>query len=568
MEPGLTEAGSTSAGGSPEAANSQQSVGSPEALAGSTKMVTAPKRVINGWAMYDWANSVYNLVITTTFFPMYFVAATKKHFGSDQIPFLGRKFENSSLYSYSLAAAYLLIALLYPILTSVADTRGNKKSFMQVFCYMGAAGCSILYFFDGSNLGLGIMSFMLASMGYVGSLVFYNAYLPEIAIPEDQDRVSAKGYAYGYIGSVILQIIGFILVLTIKDNPFMGPRITFLLTGIWWAAFAQITFAVLPKVSRTIVKKVNVFTEGFAEIKKVYAEVKKIAILKRYLRGFFFYSMGVQTVMMAATLFGSKLLGLEDTKLIVTVVLIQLIAIAGAMLMSRLSNLYGNIKVLMGVVAFWILICVAAYLTAGMAAPLKPYHEKIEALHKERDQLKARKTLALAALAQANARANGAARNGGATTPTPNGSSSPQTSASAADPAAASALLALESEEGRLEGEISRWEAELAPKQGPIEYSFYLLALAVGLVMGGIQSLSRSTYSKLMPETKDTASYFSYYDLTEKIAIVIGMFSFGFIDDMTGSMKNALIFLIIFFVIGLVWLYSALAKQNELKAVS
>ena len=567
MDQGLMEAGTTPAGGSREA----------EAPRG-TAMVTAPKRVINGWAMYDWANSVYNLVITTTFFPMYFIAATKKHFGSDQIPFLGRKFENSSLYSYSLAAAYLLIAILYPILTSVADTRGNKKNFMRAFCYMGAAGCSILYFFDGSNLGLGIMSFMLASMGYVGSLVFYNAYLPEIAVPEDQDRVSAKGYAYGYIGSVLLQLIGFALVLTIKNDPFLGPRLTFLLTGLWWAGFAQFTFAVLPKVKRIALKKVNVFTDGFAEIKKVYGEVRKMAVLKRYLRGFFFYSMGVQTVMMAATLFGSKLLGLDDIKLIVTVVLIQLIAIAGAMLMSRLSAIYGNIKVLMGVVLFWILICVAAYLTAGMAAPLKPYHEKIEALHKQKDQLEARKALALAALSEANARANAAARAGHARSDTSpvnaaarsgdSVASPAQTPAASANPAAASTLLSLESEEGRLEGELSRWEAELAPRQGPIEYSFYLLALAVGLVMGGIQSLSRSTYSKLMPETKDTASYFSYYDLTEKIAIVVGMFSFGFIDDMTGNMKNSVVFLIIFFVIGLIWLYSALTKQNQLTAAS
>src|ERR1700744_6799487 len=177
--------------------------------------------------MYDWANSVYNLVITTTFFPIYFLASTQHHFKSSNIPFLGRTFDNGALYSFALAAAYLLISIFYPILTSIADNRGNKKNFMQFFCYMGAAGCSLLYFFDGSNIGLGILCFILASMGFVGSVVFYNAYLPEIAAPEDQDRVSAKGYAYGYIGSVILQIIGFVLVLTIKD-PFMGPRLTFL----------------------------------------------------------------------------------------------------------------------------------------------------------------------------------------------------------------------------------------------------------------------------------------------------------------------------------------------------
>jgi UMF1 family MFS transporter len=492
---------------------------------------TAPRKVIDGWAMYDWANSVYNLVITTTFFPIYFTAATHHFFKSDNIPFLGHIFINSSLYSYSLAAAYLIISLFYPILTSIADTRGNKKNFMRFFCYMGALGCSFLYLFDGSNLGLGIFCFILASMGYVGSLVFYNAYLPEIAAPEDQDRVSAKGYAYGYIGSVILQIIGFVLVLVIHNDPFLGPRLTFLLVGVWWAGFAQVTFSVLPKVQRTERIRTNVLTAGFAEVRKVYNEVRKMAVLKRYLRGFFFYSMGVQTVMMAATLFGSKLLGLEDTQLIVTIVLIQLVAIVGAVWMSRLSARYGNIRVLMGVVVFWILICVSAYTTAGMAEHLKPFHDKIAELQQQKEDLAARRAAAMANTTEPNANEATAAN--------------------------------FDVEDAHVEGELSRWKHDLAPHQEPIEYSFYALALAVGLVMGGIQSLSRSTYSKLMPETKDTASYFSYYDLTEKIAIVIGMFSFGFIEEKTGSMKNSVIFLIIFFVIGLAWLYSALVKQNK-----
>jgi len=436
-------------------------------------MQTASKKVINGWAMYDWANSVYNLVITTTFFPIYFIAVTKNADGSDIVSFMGRKFVNSSLYDYTLGAAYLLVALCYPILTSVADTRGNKKNFMKVFCYMGALGCSLLFFFNTGNLWLGVLAFMMACMGYVGSVVFYNAYLPEIAAPEDRDRISAKGYSYGYIGSVLMQAIGFGLVLMIKDDPLLGPRITFLLVGLWWVGFAQITFARLPKINRAALKKINIFTDGFAEVKKVYAEIKQLPVLKRFLRGFFFYSMGVQTVMLAATLFGSKLLGLPDTKLIITVVLIQLVAILGAIIMSRLSTVFGNLKVLMGVVIFWIFVCIAAYFTAQ---------------YKE---------------------------NGG-------------------DP----------------------------------EYYFYILAMAVGLVMGGIQSLSRSTYSKLMPETKDTASYFSYYDLTEKIAIVIGIFSFGFIEELTGSMKNSVLALIIFFVAGFIFLYAALSKQQNQKPVN
>jgi len=483
-------------------------------------MPTASKKVINGWAMYDWANSVYNLVITTTFFPIYFIEATRKHFGGNIISFLGGRFENSSLYSYALAAAYLLISLLYPILTSVADTRGNKKNFMRFFCYLGAGGCSLLYFFDGSNLWLGIGCFMLASMGYVGSLVFYNAYLPEIAAPQDQDRVSAKGYAYGYIGSVLLQIIGFVLVLTMHDDPFFAPRLTFLLVGLWWAGFAQITFRALPRVSKTDLVKVNVLTEGFQEVRKIFGEIRRMAVLKRFLRGFFFYSMGVQTVMLAATIFGSKLLYLDDTMLIITVVLIQLVAIIGAIVMSRLSARYGNIKVLMGVVLFWMIVCIGAYKTADFAERLKPYHEKIQALKQQRDELRQSKA------------------------------------------------AGREAEAGKIEGEISRLSLELAPEQKPVEYAFYIIALAVGLVMGGIQSLSRSTYSKLMPETKDTASYFSYYDLTEKIAIVISMFIFGLIGDLTHSLKDSVLSLTFFFAIGFVCLYSALIRQRKEKGAA
>lgn len=481
--------------------------------------VTASKKVITGWAMYDWANSVYNLVITTTFFPIYFTAATHHVFKGDTVHFLGRTFINSALYDYSLAFAYLIIALLYPILTSIADSRGSKKTFMQFFCYMGSLGCSALYFFNGANVWLGVLCFILASMGFVGSLVFYNAYLPEIAAPEDQDRVSAKGFAFGYIGSVILQLIGFVLVLTITGDPFLGPRLTFLLVGIWWAGFAQMTFAVLPKATRTATVRTNVFKAGFREVRKVYNEVRRLGVLKRFLRGFFCYSIGVQTVMMAATLFGSKLLGLEDTKLIITVVLIQLVAIVGAMWMSRLSARYGNMRVLMGVVLFWVFICVAAYITAGRAERLHEFHERISAIKQEKEDLAGRK----AAL-----------------------------SADEYDRALAS-----------VEARLSREEHDLEPHQQPIEYSFYALALGVGLVMGGIQSLSRSTYSKLMPETKDTASYFSYYDMTEKFAIVIGMFSFGFIEELTGSMKNSVIFLIVFFVIGIGYLYAALRRQRQ-----
>jgi UMF1 family MFS transporter len=428
-------------------------------------MQTASKKVITGWAMYDWANSVYNLVITTTFFPVYYTEMTKAEPFNGHVHFFGRTYVNTALYNYALAFTYLLVAFTLPILSSIADYKGNKKRFMQFFCTLGALACSGLYFFEPEYFSVGIICMMVAAFGFYSSLVFYNSYLPEIASEADRDRVSAKGFTFGYIGSVLMQMIGFALVLFWEKIPFFNSagdavRLTFLLVGIWWIGFAQIPFSRLP-VGVAAVKDPykNVLTGGFIELKKVINQLFKLPVLKRFLFAFFFYNMGVQTVMLAATNFGSKVLNLPSTKLIITVVIIQLVAIAGAYLMSKLSGRYGNLQVLIGIVIFWIGVCICAYYM--------------------------------------------------------------QT-----------------------------------------EYHFYILATAVGLVMGGIQSLSRSTYSKLMPITKDTASFFSFYDVTEKVAIVIGLSAFGFIEELTNDMRNSVLSLIIFFTLGLIGLLAALNKQK------
>ena len=427
-------------------------------------MQTASKKVINGWAMYDWANSVYNLVITTTFFPVYYTEMTKAAPFNGEVHFLGRTFVNTALYNYALAAAYLCVAFTLPILSSIADYRGSKKRFMQVFCFIGALACSMLYFFNPENFTTGILCMMVAAYGFYGSLVFYNSYLPEIAAEEDRDRISARGFSFGYIGSVIMQIVGFMLVFFYDKIPFFknegdAVRTTFLLVGIWWFGFAQIPFRRLPKGTPAVSngQRKNVFTGGFTELKKVWRQLMHLPVMKRFLIAFFFYNMGVQTVMLAATNFGSKVLALPSTKLIITVVIIQLVAIFGAWAISRLSMRFGNFPVLLGVVSFWILICIAGY--------------------------------------------------------------NMQT-----------------------------------------EYHFYALAVAVGIVMGGIQSLSRSTYSKLMPVTKDTASFFSFYDITEKIAIVIGLSSFGYIEEFTGDMRNSVLALVVFFALGFIFLFFAQRK--------
>jgi UMF1 family MFS transporter len=426
-------------------------------------MPTASKKVINGWTMYDWANSVYNLVITTTFFPAYYAAVTSTANFPNGIHFLGHYFVNTELKNYILALGFLIIALLSPILSSIADYKGNKKQFMRFFCYLGAASCSILFFFDKNHITLGLLAFMFAGIGFYGSQVFYNSYLPEIATEQDMDRVSAKGYTMGYIGSVILQLIGFAMVMLMKDTA-LALTLTFLLVGIWWVGFAQISFSRLPEGSKNVIdSKKHFLVNGFHELKLVLAEVKKMPVLKKYLASFFFYSMGVQTVMLCAIDFGIKVLELDDQKLIITAVIIQLVAIAGALLISKTSDIIGNFKTITICVIIWIFICISGYFVKS-------------------------------------------------------------------------------------------------------EFQFYILASLVGMIMGGIQSLSRSTYSKLMPNTKDTASYFSFYDVTEKLSIVIGLFSFGFIEGITHDMRKSLLVLIVFFIIGLFFLISASLTRNRINS--
>ena len=422
-------------------------------------------RTIRAWAMFDWANSAYNLVITSTIFPAYYVAITANAKNGDRVSFFGHSFINTALSNYALAAAYLIMVLLLPILSSIADYRGNKKIFMQFFTWLGAASCCCLFFFTAKNLEFGVICFALAAIGYSGGFVFYNSYLPEIATLDMQDKVSAKGFTYGYIGSVILQLICLLFVLkpaTFGLTSGGAAQLSFLMVGLWWIGFAYIPFFILPKGSPNgQPHHHNIIKGGFIELGHVWTKVKSMPLLKRFLPAFFFYSMGVQTIMLVAAGFGAKELKMETSGLIEIILIIQIVAIGGATIMSRLSGIFGNIAVLAGVVVIWIFACIAAYFTTTIP-------------------------------------------------------------------------------------------------------EFYGLAIVVGLIMGGIQSLSRSTYSKYLPQDiPDTASFFSFYDVTEKLAIVGGMASFAYIEEYTGSMRNSALALCVFFLIGLILLISLLIAEKK-----
>ncbi|TDS17705.1 MFS transporter [Sphingobacterium paludis] len=411
------------------------------------------KRLIRSWSMYDWANSAYNLVITSTIFPAYYTAITQTEEHGDVVSFFGFEIINTALSNFSLACAYLIMAITLPFISSYADVHGKKKQIMMFFTYFGALSCMGLFFFRLETLEMSIILFALAAMGYIGGVLFNNSYLPEIATADQQDRVSAQGFAYGYVGCVTLQIICLVFILSPQwfgiTDPSFGPRLSFLLVGLWWAGFASIPFRALPGNQRSSIRaSKKLFRTVIIEFRIVLRKIGRMIRIKRFLPAYFFYASGVQTVMIVAAAFGAKELKMESSKLIITILLIQLVAILGALFMSKLSERFGNIKVLIAVVTVWLGICIAAFFVSS-------------------------------------------------------------------------------------------------------EMEFYILACVVGLVMGGIQSLSRSTYSKFLPEDiKDTASFFSFYDVTEKLAIVMGLLSFALIEQMTHNIRYSALALSIFFIIG------------------
>lgn len=420
------------------------------------------KKLLNAWAFYDWANSVYSLVIASTIFPIFYAALTivrseEGEILQDTVKLFGFDFNNDSLISYVTALAFLLVAVMSPFLSGIADYVGNKKNFLKFFCYLGSLSCIGLFWFNLENLWFGLLCYFTALVGFWASLVFYNSYLPDIAFLHQQDKASARGFSMGYIGSVVLLILCLLMIMKHEwfgfENEGLPTRLSFVLTGVWWIGFSQITYYYLPKGNKKQTLTRNVLFNGFRELKIIWNSLQHNPQLKKYLRAFFVYSMAVQTVMLIATYFGIEEVNWTGqdatTGLIISILLIQLVAIAGATVTSRISEKVGNIKTLIYVNIIWVFICIYAFFV-----------------------------------------------------------------------------------------------------ETPMQ--FYIAAGCVGLVMGGIQTLSRSTYSKMIPEgTLDTASFFSFYDVSEKIGIVIGMILYGLVAQIFGSIRFSILFLTVFFLVGI-----------------
>ena len=426
--------------------------------------INSPK-VINAWCSYDIANSAYILSVNTVLYPIFYQQVTRKAFGSEMVTFMGLNMKNTVLYEYAIAMGYFLVILMTLSLSGIADLGGYRKRFMQSFTVLGSFACMGLFFFKGENIGLGLLLPMLAVLGFAGSLVYYNSFLPIIATPDRHDRISAKGFSFGYAGSMILLIFNIFSVQKYQLFGFADSleaiRFSFIEVGIWWLAVSQIAFYYLREDRKVVHWDLTIFTRGFHEVFVVFGYIKKHKTMYRFLLSFFFFSMGVQTVIIVASLFGKAELGISDTMLIMTILIIQLVAILGAFVFGMVSTRFGNRTSLLWMLGIWIFVCFSAY----------NVHDDIQ---------------------------------------------------------------------------------------------FYVLSALVGLVMGGIQSQARSTWSKLIPTHKsDTAAYFSFYDSTEKLAIVIGMLGFGIIEQITGSMRNSTLLLSLFFIVSFLIIAFTKLKKEE-----
>jgi UMF1 family MFS transporter len=420
-------------------------------------IIKGDKRIVQGWVMYDWANSVYQLTIASAIFPIYFNTITRDG-DNFTISFFGWPIINTVLYSWTIAAAYLIVAIGSPLFSSMADYTGRRKGFMRAFTLIGATACGALFFFDKNHIELGVIAFALGTIGYGGSIVFYNSFLPVIAEPEDQDRISARGYSMGYLGGVVLLLFNLLMIMKpglfgISDDSSLPARISFLTVFVWWVAFSQITFSRLPKYTfRKRISRDSVLSNGYRELRLVFQQIKKSYKLSMYLAGFFFLMMGVLTTMFMAATYGEKEMGLKEDVLIPTILVIQLVGMFGAWMFARISKKLGNLFALMVTIVAWSLICVGAYFITN--------------------------TL-----------------------------------------------------------------------------QFVTAAFFIGIVMGGSQSLARSTYSKMLPDdTTDHTSFFSFYDVMEKLATVAGTFSFGVIEALTGSMRFSVLAITVFFAVSFVFM--------------
>jgi MFS transporter, UMF1 family len=413
------------------------------------------RREQRGWYFYDFACSVYSSSVLTVFLGPYLTSVAKAAADADGFVHpLGIPVRAGSVFAYAVSVSVVLAVLLMPLAGAVADRTGRKKPLLAVAAYVGAAATTGMFFLDGERYLLGAFLLIVANASLSVSMVLYNAYLPQIAEPDERDAVSSRGWAFGYTAGALVLVLN--LVVYSGHDSFglsesAAVRICLASAGLWWGAFTLVPLRRL-RDRRVAPSGEGAVGSGWRQLTATLRDMRRHPLTLSFLLAYLIYNDGVQTVISQASVYGSEELDLDQATLITAVLLVQVLAVAGALGMGRLARTHGAKRTILASLAVWTLILAAGYfLPAG-----KPV-----------------------------------------------------------------------------------W--------------FFALAGAIGLVLGGSQALSRSLFSHLVPRGKE-AEYFSAYEMSDRGLSWLGPLVFGLAYQLTGSYRDAIISLVVFFALGFVLL--------------
>ncbi|MBC9718512.1 MFS transporter [Streptomyces sp. TRM66268-LWL] len=409
------------------------------------------RREQHGWYFYDWACSVYSTSVLTVFLGPYLTEIAESAADADGFVHpLGIPVRAGSFFPYAVSASIIVAVLVMPLVGAAADRTGRKKPFLAAAAYLGAAATAAMFLLDGDRYLLGGLLLVVANASLAVSMSLYNAYLPQISTPEERDAVSSRGWAFGYASGALVLVLNLILF-TAHDSfgvsEATAVRICLASAGVWWGAFTLVPLSRLRDRRRDPSER-EAAAGGWRQLRATLRHMRRHPLTLAFLLAYLVYNDGVQTVISQASVYGSKELGLGQSTLIVAVLLVQVLAVAGALGMGRLARTYGAKRTILASLVVWTFILAAGYfLPAG--APV--------------------------------------------------------------------------------------W--------------FFVLAAGIGLVLGGTQALSRSLFSHLVPRGKE-AEYFSAYEMSDRGVSWLGPLIFGLTYQATGSYRDAIVSLVVFFALG------------------
>ncbi len=422
-------------------------------------------REVFGWKVYDWANSAFSTTIAGALYGPYLTDVTQRAVGENGtvLDLGGFAITAKSFFPICIGVAVFLQVFLLPILGSIADYSNLKKKLMALFCYIGVIATCLMFFVSGNLYWLGGLLFIIANLAFGAALVFYNGFLNEITTEDQRDKVSSRGFAYGYLGGGLLLLANFFLVNNAQRiglSTGMAVRISLLSAGIWWGCFALITFATLKSRTpeKTLPSGKSYLTIGFSELGRTFRELARLRHTLRYLIGYLFFNDGIQTVISLASVFLAQELfkarGLETDQafLLGIFLMVQFVAIFGALIFERLAYAIKTKNAIMVSLVLWCGVVIYAY--------------------------------------------------------------------------------------GFLQTTRHAW----------------FMAAVIAIVLGGSQALSRSLFSRMIPKGRE-ASFFGLYEVSERGTSWLGPLIFGIVVAATNSYRQAILSIIVLFVVGTIILY-------------